>query len=158
MTFHGSVFSAAGQALIAVAADVLPDWNVTYEFPRTPKELVTAIGEPKVVWISPVGSSSFERPTMGRHGWRETCQVTLIFHREHPRSDLPLSDVDDEVAVAFGALLEALSVDPTWSPPDGWGRMDFEPVETNREGGYLPSLTGVVRRLEVSLSVTADRC
>lgn len=155
---HGSVFSAAGQVLIGVAELVLPDWVVRYEFPRSPKEAVTELGEPKLVWIGPVGSSTFERATLGRHGRREVCAVTLIFHREYPRRDLALAEVDDEVAVAFGAVLEALSVEPTWSPPDGWGTLEFEVSETNREGGFLPSVAGVVRRLEVTFSVSAYQC
>lgn len=155
---HGSVFSAAGQALIATAEVVLPDWVVRYEFPRSPKETVTELGEPKLVWIGPLGSSSFERATLGLRGLTETCQVTLIFYREHPRSDLALSVVDDEVAVAFGAVLEALSVPSTWTPPDGWERMEFTPAETAREGGYLPAVSGVVRRLEATFNVVASRC
>lgn len=158
MTTHGSVFSAAGQALIGVAADVLPDWVVRYELPRSPKETMTELGEPKLVWVGPLGGSTFGRASVGLRGMTETCSVTLIFHREYKRSDLALSEVDDEVAEAFGAVLEALSARQSWTPPDGWGRIDFTPTESAREGGYLPSLPGVVRRLEVTFDAVASRC
>lgn len=155
----GSVFSAAGQLVTSVLAVALPDWVVRYEFTRSELDLVTESGEMRVVYVDGTGESTFERTSLGRQGLREVCTLTFVFHRIVPRAEEVTAEVDDEVAAAAGALVDLMCVDnPTWSVPDGWDSIRFQPDSTTRTGAYLQAVDGLGRRLALTLSATAERC
>lgn len=155
----GSVFSAAGQLIVQVLGDELPDWLVVYETPRSEADLFTTTGENRLVWVLPEGESEFVRTSLGRRGLDERLTLTLRIHRIAYRTDTPVSEVDDEVADVVGALIDLMCADdPAWTVPPGWDSIRFEPSGTERGGGYLTSQTGPGRWVEVTLTVTASRC
>lgn len=156
---HGSVFAAVGQGVIAALADRLPTWRVTYEGPRSEAEMVDeTTGELRFVAVDPEGDSSFTITALPRK-YSEECTVTVVFERVIPRTDESWAVADDEIAEAFGELLDLLSEGPVPGVvPDGWQRVDVTLTGTRREGGFLPGQAGIGRRLRVDLTASASRC
>lgn len=153
---HGSVFSAAGQAVLALLSARLPEWRVNYEMPRNEAELAES-GAMRAVWLDPEGESDIQPDTT--RGWRETCPVTVVFHRIAPRTQLSQGQVDDDVAEAFGELLDMISPPGhRLTPPDGWDSLELRLGAVRRTGGYLEGVAGLGRRLEVTVEARAARC
>lgn len=152
---HGSVFSSAGQQVMAGLAARLPGWRVDYQPPRNEAELVES-GAMKVVYLDPSGDSSIEPLTT--RGWQEICPLVVVFHRLAPRTQLTQAGVDDEVAEAFGELLDMVSSQPALTPPDGWDSLNVRFGGMSRSGGFLEQIAGIGRRLEAVVEARASRC
>ena len=152
---HGSVFSSAGQQLMAGIGQLLPGWRVNYQPPLNEAELAEA-GELRAVYLGPLGDSTFE--PLGMQGFTEFCPLTVVFHWIAPRSGLSQAEVDDGVAEAFGVLLDWVVANRRGAAPDGWDGLEFRFTGMSRDGGYREASAGRGRRLEATVEARGLRC
>lgn len=152
---QGSVFSSAGQQLMAGLAALLPGWRVNYQPPLNEAELAEQ-GELRAVYLDPVGDSTFE--PLGMQGFTEFCPLTVVFHWLAARTPRPQEEVDDGASEAFGVLLDWVVANRRGVAPDGWDSLDFRFVSMSRSGGYLEGVAGRGRRLEVVVEARGSRC
>lgn len=159
---HGSAFVAAGKAVIAALAERpgMAGWNVRYDGPRTPDDLLNPIGQRMAVWVDPEGGSDYQIVTMPT-GYEERSTVTFVFEFLEPMSLASQVSVDEAVAEAAGELLDMLADDPRLAgtpPVDGWDLTWAQVESSTRVGGPLTDKPGYGRRLEVGVEVVAMRC
>lgn len=152
---HGSVFSSAGQQLMAGLAQLLPGWRVNYQPPLNEAELAEQ-GELRAVYLEPLGDSTIE--PFGMQGFTEFCPLTVVFHWLATRTQLTQAQIDDEVSEAFGVLLDWVTANHRGVPPGGWDSLDFRFTGMSRSGGYLEGIAGRGRRLEATVEARGSRC